>query len=149
MAGSQRWFSIRFAMSCSPRLARACRLCNGEAIGSSACDSLERALVGTGFAYEPAVRAVQGQVVARVLPVARDIRRAGSAALDMCSCATGRLDAYYERGVKAWDIAAGTLICQRAGLVVRTLEPDGAMPSGILVAPSELIDALEALVTDA
>ena len=124
-------------------------LCNGEPIGSSGCDSLERTLVGTGFAYEPSVRAVQGRVVARLLPIARDIRRAGSAALDMCSCASGRLDAYYERGVKAWDIAAGTLICQRAGLVVRTLEPDGAMPPGVLVAPSELIDALEALVTDA
>ncbi len=124
-------------------------LCNGQPIESSACDSLERALVGTGFAYEPSVRAAQGQVVARLLPLARDIRRAGSAALDMCSCATGRLDAYYERGVKAWDIAAGTLICQRAGLVVRTLEPEGAMPSGVLVAPSGLIDALEELVIGA
>ncbi len=80
------------------------------------------------------MRAVQGQVAARVIPAARDIRRAGAAALDMCSCASGRLDAYYERGVKAWDIAAGTLICERAGLVVRTLEPDGPMPSGVLVA---------------
>jgi myo-inositol-1(or 4)-monophosphatase len=124
-------------------------LCNGEPIVSSGCDSLYRALVGTGFAYEPSVRAVQGQVVARLLPLARDIRRAGSAALDMCYCATGRLDAYYERGVKAWDIAAGTLICQRSGLVVRTLESDGAIPPGVVVAPSELIDALEALVTDA
>lgn len=124
-------------------------VCNGEVIAASGCDHLERALVGTGFAYEPTVRAMQGQMVARVLPLARDIRRAGSAALDMCSCATGRLDAYYEHGVKAWDIAAGTLICRRAGLVVRTLRPAGAMPSGVLVAPSELIDELEALVTGA
>ncbi len=67
----------------------------------------------------------------------------------MCSCAAGRLDAYYERGVEAWDIGAGTLICERAGLVVRTLAADGAMPSGVVVAPPALIDELESLVTDA
>ncbi len=91
-------------------------LSNGEPIAPSGCDSLDRALVGTGFGYEAAVRAAQAEVAARLIPLARDIRRAGAAALDMCWCASGRLDAYYERGVKAWDIAAGTLICERAGL---------------------------------
>ena len=81
-----------------------------------------------------------------MIPLARDIRRAGAAALDMCGCASGRLDAYYERGVKAWDIAAGALICERAGLAVRALEPDGVLPSGIVVAPYALIDELTALV---
>ncbi len=121
-------------------------LCNGEPIAASTCDTLAHALVGTGFAYEATVRAIQGQVVARVLPVTRDIRRAGAAALDMCSCAAGRLDAYYERDVKAWDIAAGTLICERAGMVVRTLEATDALPSGVVVATPQLIDELEALV---
>ncbi len=124
-------------------------LCDGEPISASACDSMKQSLVGTGFAYEPAVRATQGEIVARLLPLTRDIRRAGAAALDMCSCAAGRLDAYYERGVKAWDIAAGILICQRAGLVVRTLDAAGQMPSGVVVADSALIDELESLVTDA
>jgi myo-inositol-1(or 4)-monophosphatase len=120
--------------------------CDQEPISASVCDSLSRALVGTGFAYEPAVRATQGTIVARLLPLTRDIRRAGAAALDMCSCAAGRLDAYYERGVKAWDVGAGTLICQRAGLVVRMLAADGAEPCGIVVAPAALIDELTALV---
>jgi myo-inositol-1(or 4)-monophosphatase len=121
-------------------------LCNGEPITASNCDNLGRALVATGFGYEVAVRAAQAEVVARVIPVARDIRRAGAAALDMCGCASGRLDAYYERGVKAWDTAAGALICERAGLAVRTLEADGILPSGVVVAPYSLIDDLTALV---
>jgi myo-inositol-1(or 4)-monophosphatase len=113
------------------------------------CDSLNRALIGTGFGYDPEARAVQAQIAARVIPEARDIRRAGAAALDMCACASGRLDAYYERGVKAWDVAAGTVICERAGLVVRTLEPDGLLPSGVVVAAPGLIDELTALVRHA
>jgi len=121
-------------------------LCNGEPIIASSCDSLGRALVATGFGYQAAVRAAQADVAARVIPLARDIRRAGAAALDMCCCASGRLDAYFERGVKAWDTAAGALICERAGLAVRKLEPEGILPSGIVVAPYALIDELIALV---
>jgi myo-inositol-1(or 4)-monophosphatase len=119
---------------------------NGRTISASGCDSLDRALVGTGFGYDPAVRELQAQVALRVIPRARDIRRAGVAALDMCAVASGSLDAYYERGVKAWDIAAGTLMCQRAGLAVRTLEPDGKLPAGVVVAAPALIDELYALV---
>jgi myo-inositol-1(or 4)-monophosphatase len=119
---------------------------NGNPIAGSMCGELNRALIGTGFGYEPEVRALQAAVAARVIPAARDIRRAGAAALDMCACASGRLDAYYERGVKAWDIAAGTVICERAGLVVRTLEPEGLLPSGVVVASPTLIDELMKLV---
>ncbi|MGH2873265.1 MAG: inositol monophosphatase family protein, partial [Solirubrobacteraceae bacterium] len=119
---------------------------NSETITASGCESLSRALVGTGFGYDAEVRALQAQVAARVIPLARDIRRAGVAALDMCACACGSLDAYYERGVKAWDIAAGTLICRRAGLAVRTLEADGLLPAGVAVAAPALIDELLALV---
>jgi myo-inositol-1(or 4)-monophosphatase len=121
-------------------------LCNAAPITASSCDTLGRALVATGFGYEASVRAAQAEVAARVIPLARDIRRAGAAALDMCGCASGRLDAYYERGVKAWDTAAGALICERAGLAVRALEPDGILPSGIVVAPYALIGELIALV---
>jgi myo-inositol-1(or 4)-monophosphatase len=119
---------------------------NGEVVTASGCDSLSLALVGTGFGYEAEVRARQAEVAARVIPRARDIRRAGVAAFDLCMCASGSLDGYYERGVKAWDIAAGTLICQRAGLAVRTLEPDGILPAGVAVAAPALIDELLALV---
>jgi len=126
---------------------------DGRPIEGSRTDDLGRALVATGFAYEPAVRAAQAEAVARVLPRARDIRRAGAAALDLCACACGRVDAYYERGVRPWDVAAGQLICRRAGLTVRHLAAMPArddlplgLPAGILVAPAALADELEALV---
>lgn len=76
---------------------------------------LGRALVATGFGYEPAIRAGQAEVLLRVLPRVRDIRRAGAAALDLCHVAAGRLDGYYERGIKPWDYAAGALIVEEAG----------------------------------
>jgi myo-inositol-1(or 4)-monophosphatase len=128
-------------------------VCGDEALVASDVGELRQALVATGFAYDPGVRAVQGGIVARLLPLVRDVRRAGAAALDLAWCASGRVDAYYERGVKPWDIAAGTLLCERAGLVVRRLETvpaaDGQveLPTGIVVAPPALIDALYELVS--
>jgi len=126
---------------------------NDEVVEASSCAALERALVATGFAYDAGVRREQGAIVAALLPKVRDIRRAGSAATDLASCAAGRVDAYFERGVQAWDIAAGALICSRAGLAVRMLaevppaEGRSALPFGIVVAPPALIDELEQLVT--
>jgi len=79
---------------------------------------LEAALVGTGFGYLAARRKVQGEVVAALLPRVRDIRRGGSASVDLCSLAAGRLDGYYERGLNYWDYAAGALIAVEAGAVV-------------------------------
>ncbi|HET9094301.1 MAG TPA: inositol monophosphatase family protein [Solirubrobacteraceae bacterium] len=119
-----------------------CSSRNGEQLNGGADTSLETALIGTGFAYDPAVRAAQAELAARLIPRARDIRRGGAAAIDMCLCAAGSLDAYYERGIKAWDIAAGTLICDRAGLVVRALAPRDGLPSGVLVGRLGLIDEL-------
>lgn len=77
---------------------------------------LARALVGTGFAYSPVVRAEQAALLVHVLPTVRDIRRGGSAALDICWAAAGRLDAYYERGTAPWDRAAGMLLAAEVGL---------------------------------
>jgi len=119
---------------------------NDETIAGSDCDSLSMALVGTGFAYSPEVRAAQGNVLQRLLPLVADIRRPGAAALDLCICACGRIDAYYERSIKAWDIAAGSLICRRAGLEVRRLESSGILPPGVLAASPALIDVLLELV---
>ncbi len=119
---------------------------NGEQINGSSRSDLAQALVATGFAYDARTRARQAAVVARVLPAARDIRRGGAAALDLVWCACGRFDAYYERDVKHWDIAAGALIASRAGLVVRRLEARGEDPQGLVVAPPGLIDALCELV---
>jgi myo-inositol-1(or 4)-monophosphatase len=107
---------------------------------------MPEALVGTGFAYDAAVRARQAEVLARVLPRVRDVRRAGSAALDLVWCACGRLDGYWERGLKPWDRAAGVLIAQRAGLAVRELEPRDGLPDGVLVGPERWVDELYGLV---
>jgi myo-inositol-1(or 4)-monophosphatase len=119
---------------------------NGSPIIASKSNQLATALVGTGFGYEAPVRARQAAVLARVLPRVRDIRRAGAAALDLSWCACGRLDAYYERGVKPWDHAAGGLIAMRAGLELRALAEVGEDPEGVLAAPAAIVEELMALV---
>jgi myo-inositol-1(or 4)-monophosphatase len=119
---------------------------NGEPLRASSLGDLSEALVGTGFGYEAAVREVQARTVAAVLPRVRDIRRAGSAALDLAWTAAGRLDAYYERGVKVWDYTAGLLVAERAGLSSWHLEPDDGAPAGLLVAPAAIGDELLSLV---
>ena len=93
----------------------------GEATLALRCSAgvpLGQALVGTGFGYDAGRRQVQGEVVAALLPHVRDIRRGGSAAVDLCSVAAGRLDAFYERGLNYWDFAAGGLIAREAGATV-------------------------------
>lgn len=119
---------------------------NGEVIRGSCRSDLSTALVATGFGYEAGVRARQADVAARVLPRVRDIRRIGAAALDLAWTSCGRLDAYYERGVKPWDIAAGTLIASRAGLSVRALPATDDDDEGVVVAPAGLMEELLGLV---
>jgi myo-inositol-1(or 4)-monophosphatase len=92
----------------------------------SAVDDLSLALVGTGFAYSTRRRTVQAELVSKILPVVRDVRRIGSAALDLCMVAAGRLDAYYEHGLHVWDAAAGALIAAEAG--ARVVLPDPGDP---------------------
>jgi myo-inositol-1(or 4)-monophosphatase len=121
-------------------------LLDGRPIQASTRADLATAMVATGFGYDAEVRALQAEVAARLLPQVRDIRRFGSAALDLVWTAAGRYDAYYERGLNSWDRAAGELVCVRAGLVVRELEPAPPAGGGMVVAPEGLIDALEAIV---
>jgi myo-inositol-1(or 4)-monophosphatase len=121
---------------------------NGTPVRSPGRGELATALVATGFGYAADVRESQAQVVARLLPLVRDVRRLGAAALDLAWAAAGRVDAYYERGVKHWDVAAGALICARAGLAVHELPPAPPADSGLLVAPPAIADELLALVTD-
>jgi myo-inositol-1(or 4)-monophosphatase len=110
------------------------------------CEDLATALLATGLAYDAGVRAAQAQVLARLIPQVRDIRRFGSAALDLAWTAAGRYDAYFERTVKPWDIAAGTLVCERAGLDVRELPERPGLPWGVLAATPEIAEGLLELV---
>jgi myo-inositol-1(or 4)-monophosphatase len=114
--------------------------------GREHAQDLGTALVSTGFGYEADVRAAQAAITGRLLPRVRDIRRMGSAAIDLAWTAAGRYDAYFERGIKTWDFAAGALICEAAGLEVRHLNPVPPMEAGILVAPRRLADELASLV---
>ena len=116
---------------------------NGEEIAAAPPRPLERALVVTGFAYDSEVRRAQAETVAAILPRARDVRRMGSAALDLAWLAAGRYDAYYERGGQPWDWMAGTLLCERAGLAVRDLPDREGLPHGICAGRPELLDVLE------
>jgi myo-inositol-1(or 4)-monophosphatase len=88
-------------------------------------DDLSMSLVGTGFGYSKRRRTTQAALLAKMLPVVRDVRRIGSAALDLCMVAAGRLDAYYEHGLQVWDCAAGTLIAAEAGARVLLPAQDG------------------------
>ncbi|HEX3511052.1 MAG TPA: inositol monophosphatase family protein [Solirubrobacteraceae bacterium] len=116
-------------------------------LAGRASGGLSEAMIATGFAYDARVRAAQGRVIERLLPRTRDIRRLGSAALDLAWTAAGRYDAYFERSVKPWDIAAGQLLCERAGLAVRELPEAEDLPWGILVAPAAIVGPLMELVT--
>lgn len=85
-------------------------------------ERLDHALVATGFSYVPAVRTAQAEAVAKLLPHVRDIRRTGSAALDLCGLAAGSFDAFVEQGLKPWDLAAGGLIASEAGIDVSGID---------------------------
>jgi myo-inositol-1(or 4)-monophosphatase len=106
-------------------------------------------MIATGLAYDAEVRAAQAKVLSRLIPRVRDIRRFGSAALDLTWTAAGRYDAYFERSVKQWDIAAGALICERAGLRMLELPELENLPWGILVATPRLAEPLFELVCGA
>ncbi len=119
---------------------------NGEPITGSRSSDLATAMIATGFSYDAEVRQLQAEVLTRLLPHVRDVRRMGSAALDLACTAAGRYDAYYERALNQWDTAAGIVLCRCSGLEVRTLEADGAAPEGVVVAPPGLIGALAEIV---
>ena len=91
---------------------------NGKKIKCNDPVSLDRALIATGFSYDMADRKGQAELVSKLIESARDIRRLGAGAADLCLVATGRLDAFYELGLKEWDIAAGGLIAQEAGALI-------------------------------
>jgi myo-inositol-1(or 4)-monophosphatase len=107
----------------------------------SAAVELSMSLLGTGFSYAPEQRVRQAQILSKMLPVVRDVRRMGSCALDLCMVAAGQLDAYYEDGVHVWDWAAAALIAAEAGAIVRLPQTGGG--TGLIVAAAPgIADAL-------
>jgi myo-inositol-1(or 4)-monophosphatase len=102
--------------------------------------------VATGFSYDAARRGRNGAVVARLLPLIRDIRRAGAAAIDLCSVGAGRVDAYYEAGLSIWDLAAGRLVATEAGAKVGAIAGDDTVPEVVLAAHPDLYGPLEELL---
>ena len=119
---------------------------NGQPIHVSGQSQLSHSLIGTGFAYLAEIRAIQGQRLAYMLPRIREIRRGGSAAIDLCFVADGRLDAYFEDGLQPWDECAGLLIAAEAGAVHTRLQ----LHREVLLASSPAIAlSLEQLIVDA
>jgi myo-inositol-1(or 4)-monophosphatase len=97
---------------------------NGQSIQCNDPIPLDRALIGTGFAYDVRKRVGQGEVIAALLPQVRDIRRMGSAAVDICYVAMGAFDGYFEIDLKEWDLAAASLVASEAGADISTDEED-------------------------
>lgn len=112
-------------------------------IGCSAPTDLSLTLLATGFGYLPERRAAQGSLVGSLLPLVRDVRRMGSAALDLCNVAAGRVDAYYEWGTHIWDWAAGAVICREAGVDVRLPDDDEGL---VVAAARSIADELNATI---
>jgi myo-inositol-1(or 4)-monophosphatase len=122
---------------------------DGRRLHASGVTELGQTMVATGFAYAAARRAHQGRVIAALLPRIRDMRRLGAASLDLCATAEGTVDAYFEKGLAAWDLAAGGLIAREAGVLVTGLNGAAPGPDMVLAAPpsihAQLHDALAEL----
>jgi myo-inositol-1(or 4)-monophosphatase len=123
-------------------------VCDGQPVHVRVQPHLATALVATGFSYEAAQRERQGAVVAQVLGRVRDIRRGGTAALDLCHVAAGHVDAYWELDLSPWDFAAGSVIAQAAGAeVVFPRAAHGHGPA-VVAAHGALMPALLGLLRD-
>ncbi len=119
---------------------------NGAPIAVNHDPSVETALVGTGFGYIADRRRGQAEVLLELLPQVRDIRRFGSAALDLCFVAEGMIDAYYERGLNMWDLAAGAVIARAAGATVGDLRGGPPSENFTLAANPALFDSLRPIL---
>ena len=123
--------------------------CNGDRIRVSAVSDTAMSLVATGFSYLPHVRERQALALVHLLPALRDLRRGGSAALDLAAVAAGRVDGFFEIGLAPWDRAAGLLLVREAGGLVGSLPPIGDSADGVVVAGPDLHEKLSALVLEA
>lgn len=112
---------------------------NGQPIRVRAYAPLAERLIATGFSYDAGLRAVQGAAAARLLPLVRDLRRHGAAALELCHVAEGTVDGYLEEGTHIWDYAAGALIAEGAGAAVEVLAGAGGRTL-VVAGPTEGFD---------
>ncbi|MFB6722419.1 inositol monophosphatase family protein [Kribbella sp. NPDC056345] len=122
---------------------------DGKPIRSSDCSELAKALVGTGFGYDPVRRQVQAEVISHLIAKVRDIRRIGVGAIDLCYVACGRLDAVYERGLNPWDYGAGALIASEAGAKVGGMHGEPVSPEMSIAAAPELFGPFHDLLAGA
>ena len=129
--------------------ARLCGIatCDDHPIRVSDKRDLATALIATGFQPLPEVRRRQGELLVRVLPAVRDIRRSGSASFDLCTLATGQIDGFYEFGLSPWDIAAGAVIAEAAGATSSPCRAAISPRRSWSLPIPRLIDALVELVT--
>ncbi len=119
---------------------------DGAAISASSQTELALALVGTGFGYRAETRRQQAEFLTELIARVRDIRRLGSAAVDLCMVACGRLDAYYELHLNAWDAAAGELIAREAGALTSDFDGGRARPEQLLAAAPGVHQAVLAAI---
>ena len=113
------------------------------------CHDVSTALTATGFGYSGERRVDQAGVVLAVADKVRDFRRMGCATVDFCWLARGRLDAYYERGLHRWDVAAGYLIAQEAGAIVTGLWGDSPHEETMLASVPQISQQLRDLMRKA
>lgn len=120
----------------------------GEPLRASALDELGLGVIGTGLGYDPGRRSRQAAVLARIASRIGDVRRTGCASLDLCAVAAGWLDGFYEHGLHRWDVAAGGLVAEEAGAVVRLpgADADGLGAGATLAAGPALAGPLTALL---
>lgn len=122
---------------------------NGIAINTSGQTELPQALVATGFSYDPSRRIRQVEVLTTMIDQVRDIRRMGAAAMDLCSVACGRVDAFYEMGLQPWDYSAGALIAREAGAVVGDLNGGPASGQFCLAASAGIFEQIRLILNRA
>ena len=115
---------------------------------ASTAVALDRALIATGFSYQPDRRARQARRLARLLPQVRDVRRSGSAAVDLCRVASARLDAYFEDHLNSWDVSAGLLIAAEAGASTSDLAGGPPTSSDVMVASAGVHSQLLAAIAE-
>ncbi len=119
---------------------------DGTALPAVAVPALDLALIATGFGYDPLRRARQAELLSALLPLVRDVRRVGAASLDLCAVATGRVDGYYEQGLKPWDLAAGGLVAEEAGVRVTGLHGRAAGERLVVAGREPLVGELLGLL---